>query len=134
MNQSNANVVPIEALAAAEAAALVNEIERMESGLKQNKEKLKKLIDNHFNGSLKLGEDVWGYSPSISWKSGTAAMKALFEVLAIDDVDAFEYVSFNEAAKQKILKDHGIALTDDMMKSYGFSKHVTHRFGCKKAD
>lgn len=122
------------ALAAGRAAALTKEIERLKTALKLSQDELKKIVDEQFEGSLRLGEEIWGKFPSVSWKGSAEAVKMLCAALAIDKVDPYEYISITESNLKKIRKDKGLAIDEEFMENIGFKKSVTMRFDNKKAD
>ncbi|CAN7768429.1 hypothetical protein LJR153_007363 [Paenibacillus sp. LjRoot153] len=122
------------ALAAGRAAALTKEIERLKTALKLSQDELKKIVEEQFEGSLRLGDEIWGKFPSVSWKGSSEVVRMLCAALAIDNVDPYEYISITEANLKKIRKEKGLDINEEFMENIGFKKSIIMRFDNKKAD
>lgn len=120
-----------KALAAGRAAALTKEIERLKMALKLSQDELKKIVEEKFNGSLRLGDEIWGKFPSVSWKGTAEAVNMFCAALTIDNVNPFEYISITESNLKKIRKEKGLEIDEEFMESIGFKKSITMRFDNK---
>ncbi len=106
-----------------EAIAIANEIVRIEAAAKTMKEQLKVFVDA--NGSVEAGDQIWGYSESVSWKFKDTSLKELVTMMALEGHNAWELLSLSSTNLKKL------GWQEDFLSNYG-KKSVSKRFSSKK--
>lgn len=106
-----------------DAIKLANEINRLDSALKQLKDELKKYVKEH--GSVDTGQEVWDFYESVSWKFDKEGLKEVARNIALEGMDPWELLNINKTNLNKLGWD------DDFIGSLG-TKKVTKRFTSRK--
>ncbi|MCM3454793.1 hypothetical protein M3685_12760 [Heyndrickxia oleronia] len=108
-----------------DAVNFANKIAFIESGLKKMKDHLKLFVE--LNGPVEAGGVVWDKHPSNSWKFTSQSKKEFAEMIAIEGMNPWEYLSFSASDLKKLGWD------DAVLSQYAESK-TTHSFRSKKVE
>lgn len=108
-----------EELNEAEAIELANEILRLESALKQMKEKLKKYVKE--NGEVDTGERIFYFSESTKWNFKPDGLKLLADYIHLSNKDCWDYLTISSAGLKKLNFD------DKILAKFG-EKRTSTRF------
>lgn len=108
-----------------EAQALAEKITYIEAGIKKMKEHLKMFVE--LNGPVEVGDIVWDKYPSQSWKWTSEAKRSFAEMIAIEGMNPWDYLSFSASDLKKL------AWSDHVISQYA-EKKINHSFKSKKKD
>ncbi|MEQ2529160.1 hypothetical protein WMO40_21025 [Bacillaceae bacterium CLA-AA-H227] len=108
-----------------EAQSLAEKIAYVEAGVKKMKEHLKMFVE--LNGPVEVGDLVWDKHPSQSWQWTTEAKRSFAEMIAIEGMNPWEYISFSSADLKKL------GWSDSVISQYAKSK-INNSFRSKKKD
>jgi|GEM_PF-2290406 len=108
-----------------EAEALAMEIERLETVLKQMKDRLKAFVESY--GPLEAAGKVWDYYPVVSWEFTPEALESLAKALLVEGVNPWKFFRLSSDAQKEL------GWTDEVLEGFGGRKKVSRRFDAKKA-
>lgn len=108
-----------------DAKALAEKIAYIEAGVKKMKDHLKMYVE--LNGPVEVGEIVWDKHPSQTWKWTPEAKRSFAEMLAIEGMNPWEYLSFSSTDLKKI------GWSEQVIAQYATSK-TNYSFKSKKRD
>lgn len=84
-----------------EAIKTANEIERLESAVKEMKNQLKEFVDHY--GPVETDDVIWDYSTSTSWRFEPEKLKEVAQNIALEGKNPWEYLGL-PAAKLRTLE------------------------------
>ncbi|MBT9281993.1 MAG: hypothetical protein KM312_04965 [Hydrogenibacillus schlegelii] len=113
------NVVELQK---ARAEQLAREIFRLEAALKQLKDELKAIVEEH--GPITVDGRVWNFYPSVEWKFTPQGLREFAEALALDGVDPWSVLDVSSTALKKL------GIGEDVLSGFA-EKKVTLRFYAK---
>lgn len=108
-----------------DAQALAEKIAFIEAGVKKMKEHLKMYVE--LNGPVEIGEVVWDKHPSQSWKWTVEAKRSFAEMIAIEGMNPWDYLSFSAGDLKKL------GWNEEVLSQYAERK-ISHTFKSKKKD
>jgi hypothetical protein len=108
-----------------DAVALADKIVYFEAGLKKLKDHLKMFVE--LNGPLEVGDSVWDKHPSQSWKWTSESKRSFAEMIAIEGMNPWDYISFSATDLKKI------GWSDEVISQYAEAK-TNYSFKSKKKD